>query len=257
MNQRFGRLTITRDLGMRSSPFSTRKRHIVECICDCGQKTKVRFDQLKQGQVESCGCLMRERVRIAALNKNRSKVVIGSTYGFVTVLERLPNNSRGAAVYKCKCKCGYAYCLLGGQISGSRLLRCRKCGHRDHLAALHENNKKPTGESACYAAFLCVKRNCAEKRNLPWSITIDEWKHLTGLPCHYCGCSPSNHYKAGRRNGGYDYNGLDRVDNDMGYTLKNVVPCCKRCNHAKSDQSVAEFLEWATRVYIHSNNCKN
>ena len=27
--------------------------------------------------------------------------------------------------------------------------------------------------------------------------------------------------------------GIDRIDNKMGYTLNNVVPCCSRCNFMK------------------------
>jgi hypothetical protein len=38
----------------------------------------------------------------------------------------------------------------------------------------------------------------------------------------------------------------------VGYTIENVVPCCKRCNQAKSDQSVVDFLAWIRRVYEHT-----
>lgn len=51
-----------------------------------------------------------------------------------------------------------------------------------------------------------------------------------------------------RSNGFYVFNGLDRVDNKVGYTLDNVVPACKICNHAKVDMSYDEFMEWVARV---------
>ena len=44
-------------------------------------------------------------------------------------------------------------------------------------------------------------------------------------------------------------NGLDRVDNNKGYTIDNVVPCCKRCNYAKNNQTPREFKEWVKKVY--------
>jgi hypothetical protein len=49
-------------------------------------------------------------------------------------------------------------------------------------------------------------------------------------------------------NGVYVYSGLDRVDNTVGYTLDNVVPACKACNHAKVDMSYAEFTAWIARL---------
>lgn len=40
------------------------------------------------------------------------------------------------------------------------------------------------------------------------------------------------------------YNGLDRVDSNLGYVAGNVVPCCRWCNQAKSSRPVGEFLTW-------------
>ena len=36
-------------------------------------------------------------------------------------------------------------------------------------------------------------------------------------------------------NGQYLYNGIDRIDNKLGYIKGNMTPCCKICNHAKHD----------------------
>lgn len=42
-------------------------------------------------------------------------------------------------------------------------------------------------------------------------------------PCTYCRCS-------------IDTIGLDRIDNSKGYTLDNVVPCCKVCNLTRGNR---------------------
>lgn len=52
---------------------------------------------------------------------------------------------------------------------------------------------------------------------------------------------------------GFFYTGVDRVDNGIGYTIENVVPCCGTCNHAKSAMSVDEFISWALRIARHQN----
>ena len=56
--QRFGRLTAVRPAALRQS------RHVVwECLCSCGQISKVRTGDLRCGKSKSCGCLRRERWR--------------------------------------------------------------------------------------------------------------------------------------------------------------------------------------------------
>lgn len=249
LDQKFNRLTVTAEPEMQRSAFSTRARRVVKCVCSCGKKVTVRLDHLLRGNHQSCGCLMREKVGLAAKGKNRSKVIVGKTYGFVTVIERLPNE-KGSAIYLCKCECGNVYNRTGGSLTGGRAQRCKKCGNREHLAKMHTVHTRPKGEAACYATFVITRRSCAVLRRLAWEISYEDWKRLTVQPCHYCGCPPSN---CGRgRNGDYHYNGLDRVDNDVGYTLKNVVPCCKCCNHSKSDQTLPEFLSWVSKVHAHS-----
>ena len=45
------------------------------------------------------------------------------------------------------------------------------------------------------------------------------------------------------------YNGVDRVDNQKGYTVNIIVPCCKRCNVANSDLTLEEFYSWVQEIY--------
>lgn len=225
---------------------------MVRCRCACGTVFVTRLDGLKRGSVLSCGCWNRKRVAQSSSGRNRSKVVVGAVYHGTTVLARLPNHRDGSALFRCKCSCGNIHELRGCCLTGSRPLHCRKCGYTAHLKKVHDKNKKPEGESACLAAYQCYRNSCARKRNIPWDISYDEWKSISTQACHYCGCPPSNGTgKAGKRNGKYVYNGMDRVNNDAGYTLSNVVPCCKRCNHAKCDQTVEQFLTWAAAIHRH------
>lgn len=48
-----------------------------------------------------------------------------------------------------------------------------------------------------------------------------------------------------------EMNGIDRVDNNKGYTLNNCVPCCKTCNQAKHRLSQEYFIEWVEKIYKH------
>ena len=65
----------------------------------------------------------------------------------------------------------------------------------------------------------------AKKRGLEVKINKEEYKKLIlGKRCYYCSGEVGE--------AGY---GLDRLDNQLGYTLENAVPCCGQCNTLKSD----------------------
>jgi hypothetical protein len=43
--------------------------------------------------------------------------------------------------------------------------------------------------------------------------------------------------------------GIDRVDNTIGYTTDNCLPCCAVCNTAKSAQTFEEFIAWVKKIH--------
>ena len=78
--------------------------------------------------------------------------------------------------------------------------------------------KRRSGFAARYSA---IKRWCSASGR-EFNLTLAEYSALAVMPCHYCrGTLPQ--YGSG----------LDRADNDQGYTPENVVPCCSVCNRVK------------------------
>lgn len=71
---------------------------------------------------------------------------------------------------------------------------------------------------------------------------------LTKMQCEYCGAEPSQIITGSRHRGNYIYNGIDRIDNKLGYIKGNVVPCCWQCNKSKADMSRDMFITWAKNV---------
>jgi len=84
----------------------------------------------------------------------------------------------------------------------------------------------------------------AKNRNLKFNLTFEKFINLVLSNCYYCGSSPSNIVETKKGNGSFVYNGIDRLDNNKGYTNKNCVTCCKICNHAKARLSQQEFVNW-------------
>lgn len=109
------------------------------------------------------------------------------------------------------------------------------------MATPHKT-RLPPGEANFNALFRDYQKK-ARLRNLPWNLTKAEFRKITQKNCFYCGDRPAN--VAGvsrpRNNGTYTYNGLDRAENDRGYSMGNCRACCKWCNIMKRDKSVMEF----------------
>lgn len=53
-----------------------------------------------------------------------------------------------------------------------------------------------------------------------------------------------------------DYNGIDRIDDSIGYTIDNCVTCCRTCNWAKGNKDYSEFLFYIDRLIKNRKNIK-
>lgn len=78
--------------------------------------------------------------------------------------------------------------------------------------------------------------------------------------CHYCGSPPSNGQAIERK--GFEgekhyYQGIDRIENSLGYTKENCIPCCIKCNKIKSDiLSYEEMIAVADALaLLDANEC--
>lgn len=152
----------------------------------------------------------------------------------------------GKSIWKCQCDCGKVAYLRSYNIIHGRVKSCG-CLLRE---TARELNKKKWGESALTHIYLTYKKS-AENRGYSFSLSKDDMKSIIDKPCYYCGALPSNEKKSRFNNGSYYYNGIDRVNNNLGYELENVVPCCWICNERKKSLSMKEFLSWVSKVYLH------
>ena len=75
-------------------------------------------------------------------------------------------------------------------------------------------------------------RTCAKARKHDFNLTRDEFYELSQSNCFYCGSKPKQ-ITHSRNGNNFTYNGIDRYDNDLGYSIENSVPCCALCNKMK------------------------
>jgi hypothetical protein len=83
---------------------------------------------------------------------------------------------------------------------------------------------------------------------LEFDLSSDDAMELFGRTCMYCGAPP--HRVNTVRGEKFTYNGIDRVDNLMGYSSSNCVPCCAKCNEVKRAMSLVDFKEYVRRLYL-------
>ena len=101
-------------------------------------------------------------------------------------------------------------------------------------------------------------------KSKPYKFTLEDimdfenFRKLSKSPCKYCGLKYSkiiedrqNETKKGKLNSRHilKINGIDRVNNNIGYTNKNSVSCCKVCNFAKHTQTKKDFYKWVKKIY--------
>jgi len=170
-------------------------------------------------------------------------------FGRWSVIKRTyPNTNDGKAKWLCKCDCGTMRTVSGHNLKLGISNSCG-CLNRENL---NKANRLSYGLANMHTLILKYKWG-AKKRGLEYTLTEEQFKELTSGNCYYCGEKPSKTIKAKGSYGEYRYNGIDRKDSNLGYTLENTVSCCKTCNFRKRITGFQEFKEWIKKVYINLN----
>jgi hypothetical protein len=174
---------------------------------------------------------------------NGKLVKVGDKFGRLTVTAIFRQRAR--VNLQCLCECGTQFRTQARHVVTGATISCG-CFRKTHVGGINRDKRRKAPGHASFLNLFHTYRAQARKRSLEFSILQEEFKILTKQQCHYCGCPPSQEHCAGF--GAYVYNGLDRVDNSGGYTIKNCVPCCNRCNRAKGTASLAEFSVWLKQL---------
>lgn len=164
-------------------------------------------------------------------------------YGRLTVIREYKSKYPGGRPcrrFECLCDCGNTTNPTKEKVVKGQTRSCG-CLQKESRKSLGNIFRKPLGISARNDVYDKYKRS-ARKRGYDFSLTTEEFLRIIIEPCIFCGDSLGNHHKKSGQNGGFRYTGIDRFDNQKGYSIDNVVPCCSVCNRIKTDMDV-EFLQ--------------
>lgn len=197
-------------------------RKYFKAICECGTIRALREDT----KSESCGCLP-------------NTTLIGKKFTRLTVLEYKGRNQHGKKIFKCICDCGVIIEATLNNLNN----KTKSCGCL-RVEMIRERCGKPI-EDICANSIL----NSCKRKTKDTDLTVASVKRLIFMNCFYCGAEPSSVYRRPIDDGrSIKRNGIDRVDNNIGYYEGNCIPCCKICNHIKLNRSINDLEKILTKM---------
>lgn len=194
-------------------------------LCDCGREFETRGRAVVRGEIKTCGC------------RTGWHPEIGYRVGSIMVIDNSldmrmdwqASKNRKAAL--CKCDCGKEFKLPTYRLYNKLTSGCQAC-----------NMTKFSRRDAAINSLRGRYKRQAETRGYSFELDREQFIDLIFNDCYYSGHPPVQVtiYK------GYDllYNGVDRKNNKLGYTVENSVACCGICNRAKSGMDYDAWIQW-------------
>lgn len=193
------------------------------------EKSK-EYDKRKYEKAKS-RILLKASVDYAKKTKLKIDEMVGKTFSRWTALSVGDRGKKPTLL--CECKCGTKRLVRTASLKNGDSQSCG-CLQRE-IVSYTNYQRLPESQAAFRELFRNYKR-MAEKRNLTFLLSEEEFFNLTTKNCYYCSCIPKNVKK--RTTGDYVYSGIDRVNNNIGYELYNCVSCCIECNVKKGDITI-------------------
>lgn len=191
----------------------------------------------------------------------------GKRFGRLVVIKKTNNkNKKGIYFYLCQCDCGNTHTVLKTHLNSGGI---KSCGCGKTIA-----NALPPGEATLNSVYKSYK-NSKNAKKRGFSITKEELKNLISQDCFYCGKEPqkrnlylkidgtfhkwtaSKFLRKDTLDNAWIYvNGIDRINNDLGYIKENCVTCCWKCNSYKRNDSASDFIEQAYKIASYQESKK-
>ena len=108
--------------------------------------------------------------------------------------------------------------------------KCKKCCNKYACERNRIKIKIVGTYNWYYRRFYRIKKS-AIRRKLKFELSFEEWKELYDTKdCFYC-LEPTT------------FKSIDRVNNNLGYSVENCVMACHECNSLKSNYSKEEVIK--------------
>jgi hypothetical protein len=150
----------------------------------------------------------------------------------------------------CLCECGRMTLKRTRQLY---LGGTKSCGCLKRISGVSNPHCSRRTDKARMARDMFTKyRSSAKAKGREFKLTSFQFYKLILGDCSYCGSPPRKRsFKVNKKRVTGRLNGVDRVDNNLGYVDSNCVSCCSDCNYIKGELSEKEFHKQINRVALH------
>lgn len=138
------------------------------------------------------------------------------------------------------CRCGVKSVCMASSLIKGRSRGCRSCARKRIRT---DDQLKITSINDIYRDY----KDSARIRGYEFKLSIEEFREFIFKNCFYCNSIPANIKK--NKHTITMYNGIDRLDNNIGYLRDNCLTCCSICNTMKLDYPATDFLEHMKKIF--------
>lgn len=96
---------------------------------------------------------------------------------------------------------------------------------------------------SCPSSYVKYSKRASNKK-ITFCLTLNEYEDLIKNPCYICGQMSDE----------YNINGIDRIDNNKGYTIENSASCCSTCNKLKKNYTLEKIAEQTKKIWYNSSS---
>jgi hypothetical protein len=176
--------------------------------------------------------------------------LVGRVFNRLTVLKQTISDGYSNTRWECLCVCGGVKTVAGSALLGGKTgsCGCLADDFRTRRVKFKTCYKGPkvSGINTLFSKY----KTHAKNRGHIFTLTREYFESLLFNNCVYCSDPTTNTQTSWVDS--FSYNGIDRIDNTLGYTNENVVTCCGFCNKAKGTHDVKLFLEKISKIHTTS-----
>ncbi|MEG0774390.1 hypothetical protein [Clostridium sp.] len=173
-----------------------------------------------------------------------SENLSGKKFNMLSVV-KFVKKDKGRFYYEVECDCGNKKVMRSDSIKVNK--HCGGDTHKPEGPELQMDRVEVLKKEEYYQSIIRrSKKLNSQEDNI---ISFEEFSNIVDKECYYCEEKGSKIRKDKYSNTEILINGIDRMDNNLGYITKNVVSCCKWCNYSKHESNISYFANWIYRTY--------
>ena len=265
VGQRFGKL-VALDGYYRQGRVSYQK-----VKCDCGTIKYVRKGSLIHGDVQSCGCLVQEKLE-ERLSKIRLDLT-GQRFGRLLVLEngghKIRSNGESVIIWKCLCECGNVTFVPTGALRSGGTQSCG-CGQLKNK--IQKSHIRGLSHSHLYMIWGNMKRRCYDIKNKAYKHyggrgikVCDEWLNKKNGFLNFYNWAIENGYTEEKLPNGKNKLTIDRINVSGNYEPSNCrwatykQQANNKCNtsYITHNGETHTLVEWAEKLNVNPERLRS